>query len=109
MLYPPYSDICVIGFTGMEETPVRNASIKFLERLKELAASEYNELPLRVLGPSPAAINRVKGKFRYKIIMKCRRSSRLRELIDALLHEVGSSRDFKDIQTFVDMNPDNVL
>lgn len=109
MLYPPFSDICVIGFSGMEEAPVKNASLIFLERLKELAASDYSELPLRVLGPSPAAINRVKGRFRYKIIMKCRRSSRLRELLDALLHEVGVSRDFKDVQTFIDMNPDNVL
>ncbi len=109
MLYPPFSDICLVGFNGSTEAAVKKMSLKFLERLKQLASAEYPDVPLRVLGPSPALINRIKGKYRYKIIMKCRRSVRLRQMLDALLREFGSSRDYKDTAVYIDMNPDNVM
>jgi len=109
MLYPPFSDICLVGFSGGTEQIVKNMSLRFLERLKELASSDYPDVPLRVLGPSPAVINRIKGKYRYKIIMKCRRSARLRQMLDILLREFGASRDYKDTNIYIDMNPDNVL
>ncbi len=109
MLYPPYSDICVIGFSGGEDEAVKRATVTFLSTLKETAKEKYSDLPLRVLGPSPASIMRIKGRVRYKIIMKCRRSARLREMLDKLLREAGTSREYKDIQIFVDINPDNVL
>lgn len=109
MLYPPYSDICLIGFTGGEEGLVKHMSSAFAERLKELASTQYSELPLRMLGPSPAVINRIKGKFRYKIILKCRNSRRFRELMNNLLQEFGVLREYKDTQIFIDMNPDCIL
>lgn len=109
MLYPPFSDICMIGFVGIYEDVVRRMSQTFLRLLTERAESEYPDLPLRVLGPSPAAINRVKSKYRYRLIIKCRRSARFRELISSLLAETGAMKEFRTATVFADMNPDNVM
>lgn len=109
MLYPPFSDICLVGFNGGAEAAVKRMSVKFLERLKAIASEKFPDVPLRVLGPSPAVINRIKGKYRYKIIMKCRRSVRLREMLDLLLREFGASREYGDTAVYIDMNPDNVM
>lgn len=109
MLNPPFSDICMIGFVGGDEQKTKQMSVDFLEQLRYYSQNEYSELPLRVLGPSPASISRVMSKYRYKMLIKCRNCRRMRELVSNLLCELGGRREYKDVTAFADMNPDNVL
>ena len=109
MLYPPFADLCVVGFVGTAELLVREAANSFLSEFKSLAAAEYSELPLRVIGPSPAAILRVNQKFRYKLLIKCRGSSRFRQLLARLLVLHGQNKNFNGVTAYADMNPDNIL
>lgn len=109
MLYPPFADLCVVGFVGTAESPVKEAADSFLSAFKTLAAAEYSELPLRVIGPSPAAILRVNQKFRYKLLIKCRGSARFRQMLARLLVLHGQSKKFNGVTAYVDMNPDNIL
>ena len=109
MLYPPFSDICMVGFVGTDEKNVRSMARFFTDRLKAVAGSEYPGLPLRVLGPTPAMINRLMGRYRYKLLIKCRNSAPFRELLAGLLSEVGQRKEYKDSQAFIDMNPENVM
>ncbi|MEE8705134.1 MAG: primosomal protein N' [Oscillospiraceae bacterium] len=109
MLYPPFADICVIGFIGKNEQAVKKCSASFLERLQEIALSEYSELPLRVLSPSPASIPRVSDKYRYKLMIKCRNSKRFREMISRLLISFGKNHEFRGITVFAQINPCYVL
>ena len=109
MLYPPFVDICMIGFVGQQEGKVREASAAFLARLQELAGREYPSLPMRVLQPTPAAVVKVSGKYRYKILIKCRNSRELRELLSRLLTAFPQEHHFAGVSVFADMNPDSVL
>ena len=109
MLYPPFSDICVIGFVGRREDTVRNASERFLALLRESAGAEYHDLPLRVLNPSPALIGKVSNKYRYKIIIKCRNTKRFRRMISDLLVLFSGIREFCDVTAFSDLNPETIL
>lgn len=109
MLYPPFSDICMVGFVGAMDDMVRKMAFCFTDMLRERAKKDYPELPLRVLGPAPASITRIKGKVRYRLIIKCRNSARFRELLSSLLHDIGQSRAFGKTNAFADMNPDNIL
>ena len=109
MLYPPFSDLCMIGFVGTEEAKVRSASISFLTKLREMAQSDYPEQPLRVLNPSPAAVGRVSGKYRYKLIIKCRSNRKLREMISRLLVWFPSEKLNTGVTAFADLNPDSIL
>ncbi len=109
MLYPPFSDICVIGFVGTNEYKVHNASRSFVKHLSKLARSNYSDLPMRVLSPTPALISKVNNKYRYKIIIKCRNNLKFRTMISQLLVKFAEKREFSAVTVFADMNPENII
>ena len=109
MLYPPFVDILVIGFVGEKEPLVKQGANAFLHLLGSLAQQEYSGLPLRVLQPSPAAVARVSGKYRYKLLIKCRNSPRLREMVSRLLLQFASLREFQQVTAYADPNPYRIL
>ena len=109
MLYPPFSDICVVGFSGTREETVRDASQLFLLRFGEKAKEKYAAIPLRVLQPTPAFVAKVNNKYRYKLIVKCRNTSLFREFLGELLREFSAEKRFSSVSVFADMNPDTVL
>lgn len=58
LLYPPFSDICMIGFVGTDELKTANAARECTKLLCETARRDYPSLPLRVLGPTSATVKR---------------------------------------------------
>lgn len=104
MLYPPFADICLVGFVGVDRELTLKASNAFLEMFSELAQREYAELPIRILGPSPAAVIKVSNKFRYKLIIKCRNTHAFRDLLAAVLESYGNRREFSKVTAYADMN-----
>lgn len=109
MLYPPFSDICVVGFVGRNEEKVARASTEFFHLLCHTAEQEYADQPMRILRPSPATVGRVSNKYRYKLIMKCRNNKRIRRMIADLLVRFSSASSFSDVTVFSDMNPETIL
>lgn len=111
MIYPPYCDLCVLGFSGQDEQAVHIAAGKVLKLIRELTAEEYNEQKIIVLGPVPARVSKVGGKYRYRIIIKCKNSARLRAMISRILKTTGSSvgGEYKGITVYADMNPFSML
>lgn len=109
MLYPPFADICVVGFVGSDEKSTSHAASEFLRKLKDLAQNNYPDLPLRALGSSAASVVKVNNKYRYRLILKCRNSKNFREMMSSLLVWFGASRLARTVTAFVDMNPDTIL
>lgn len=109
LLYPPYVDLMVVGFVGGEDQLTRQAAERFLENLGGLARQEYPQLPLRVLRPSPAAVARIGGKYRYKLIIKCKNSARFREMMARLLAEFAGLREFQQVTACADPNPNKII
>lgn len=104
MLYPPFADICMVGFVSDSHASVIKASAQFARKFIAKAESEYNDIPLRVLGPSPAAIAKVSNKYRYKIIIKCRDDRRFRKLLSDSVKSFSNKSENKNVTTYVDMN-----
>lgn len=109
LLYPPFVDLLVVGFVGAQEQKTRSAAQAFLHLLEQMASGEYPELPLRVLRPSPAAVARVGGKYRYKIIVKCRNTVRFRQMTSRLLTAFAGIRAHQQVTAYADMNPTRIL
>ena len=104
MLYPPFADICLIGFVGENQALTLRAANAFLNSFVSLASSKYPNLPLRILGPSPALVVKVSNKFRYKFIVKCKNNREFRELLSTLLVEFGKNKEFSAVTAYADMN-----
>lgn len=109
LVYPPYCDLCVLGFSGLDELTVKVAANEVLNSLKSFTKDEYKDVQIIVLGPVPARVLRVSGKFRYRIIIKCRNSSRFREMISKILKQSGSDPKFKKVSLYAAMNPDTIF
>lgn len=109
MRYPPYADICLFGFVGREETPVKEAASRFLSLLYERLTGRFRGLPAIVLDPTPAAVSRVAGKWRYKLLMKMVNSARIREMIASLLTDFSKKPENKAVTVFADINPAGML
>ena len=109
MLYPPFSDIFVVGFVAEKESLASDASRRFLQIFRTRAQSKYPDLPLRILNPSPAAIVKVSEKYRYKLVIKCRFGRNFRSLVSESLEEFMNLREFAAVSVLTDCNPDSIL
>ena len=107
--YPPYCDLCVIGFSGLSKEKTLEMSKLFFDKLKKHITTDYNDLKMMILGPSPCNIPKVNNKYRFRLILKCKNSRRLRELVLKLLIETGNIGKYKNISVFADINPENII
>ncbi|MFA5659212.1 MAG: primosomal protein N', partial [Oscillospiraceae bacterium] len=106
LIYPPFCDLCVVGFSSLVESEVIKAADDFVVLMKEEIEKEGIHMPLRVLGPSKSAIGKINNKFRYRIIIKCRNSKELRGLISVLLIKASKQKSFTNVSLFADINGD---
>ena len=107
MIYPPFCDICVIGFSGDSESLTFKSANNFLNNLKSLHSEKYSDQNIIVLGPAIPKIAKLGGKYRVRIIIKCKNTKRTREMISVLLKDFLKSN--KEISIFADMNPEDII
>lgn len=110
MKYPPFADIGLFGFVGADEQAVKVAAVRFLEQLRQTAAQpQYEGMPLIVLDPTPAAVARVAGKYRYKLIVKLANTKLTRAFIAQLLTQFLTLPESKGVSVYADINPATIL
>ncbi len=71
MVLPPFCYFCLVSFVSKDEKAAKYNASQFCEILKQEIAN-YNNIPLRVIGPTPASIYKLNDKYRYKILIKCK-------------------------------------
>lgn len=104
MLYPPFCDIVVIGFTSLIDSECSRAAALFRDMLEQRRQQDCPDIPLQILGPARNVISKVNGRFRWRLILKCRNSSQLRRLVEQSLKAAGSDGAFRNVSFFADMN-----
>ncbi|MDR2526028.1 MAG: primosomal protein N' [Oscillospiraceae bacterium] len=111
LVYPPYCDFCLLGTAAATEPLARQGAKYLLEQLRRRTApgAAYADEKLMALGPMPARVGMLKGKYRWRLLIKCRNSPRLRGLISELLCAFGKESAFAQVSSYADMNPEAVL
>ncbi|WP_343252501.1 replication restart helicase PriA [Ligaoa zhengdingensis] len=109
MLYPPFCTLCAVGFTGLEEGAVRAGAQAFLRELTRTARQDYPALPLRVLGPTPGVVPKVGGKYRYKLIIKCKNTRDFRAMLAQVLIWFGRRPEGRKVSAYADLYFDGSL
>ncbi len=109
MVYPPYCDICVFGFTGSDEMRTRAGAQAFLERLKTLHGEQFSDLQIIVLGPIAPRLARVAGKYRFRVLLKGRNGRRFRAFVSTLLKDFAKQTAFsRSVTVTADLNPESI-
>ena len=73
--YPPCGHLVNLIFSGNTADQVNNAALRFGRRLLTLAEE------VEILGPSPCPLTRLRGKYRYQILLKSSTRPPLRDLL----------------------------
>ena len=104
--FPPFSDLFVLGVTGLEETAVLNACMKLRDGLdRALQQPPYQQGQYRLLGPAPAAVAKVNDRYRYRITLSARNSRAIRLLVAHLIRQAQSDKANRGLTIFADLNP----
>ncbi len=109
MIYPPYCDLCVIGINGSNEGAVKLSAVSLITALREMTGGAYKNEKIIVLGPAPARVAKVGGKFRYRIIIKCHNTKSFRQMISEVLINSETDPKFRNVTVYADINPDTIL
>lgn len=102
--YPPFTRICTIETKDESEQKARGALNDFYDILIKKEAS------LSISVPQPAMIARIKGKYRFKILIKSQKpldpsGKYLREAVLESFIEYNQRSKFSDIKPIIDMDP----
>lgn len=104
LLFPPFCDLCLVGFSSLVERSCEAASMKFLRLFMDEAKHEQTKLPLVALGPTKSGTGRLGGKFRYKLIIKCKNGKAFRSVMNRTIMKCYKDSDFYNVSFYVDIN-----
>ncbi len=110
LFYPPFSRLAIIRFDGNKEEDVAAFAKKTKELANSLLNPPYPSLTKRgggdvaVLGPTPAILSKLKGKYRWQMLLKGKSAKSLHEFIKNLL--TGLEKKSRDrVKLAVDVDP----
>ena len=105
MIYPPYCDIFMVVAASAERELAQSAAEEIKQNIIDRVNEQKNGIKLYILGPIPASVVKVNGKYRFRMLIKCRNSRDFREV----LRESINIKRKKDLSVYVDVNPETVL
>jgi primosomal protein N' (replication factor Y) len=83
--YPPFGRLGNVTLTGKDAEAVKAAATEVGSHLRAAAPKGW-----QVLGPSPAVLARVRGAYRWHVLLKAPRSARISRVVADALRRVGT-------------------
>ena len=102
-VYPPFVSLASILATGMDRKLTKDLAEKAGRWLRGPGALES----VTVLGPSPAPLSRIKGLYRWHLLLKARDPQVLRTVCRTLRSQLGPSDDSPRLS--IDLDPMTLL
>jgi primosomal protein N' (replication factor Y) len=99
--YPPFCDIIMIRFVGKNIGEIEKLSREVFDNLQKLV-DKTNTL---VYKPLPAPVDKIKNKYRWRIIIKGKVNSKLLNI----LYKAIEVKIKEDTSITVDINPNNMI
>ena len=103
--YPPFCDIIMFGISGETEEIVSKTAEKLYRNLKEQIEKE--QIIANVLKPLPAPIDKIKNRYRWRIIIKAKVNDKLIDIINECLYSKEILKN--NARIIADINPTNMM
>jgi primosomal protein N' (replication factor Y) len=102
--FPPFCDIAVLTLSAPDELSLQRGADKLMDKLKaELTALK---VPAKAYGPFEAPIYKTNGRYRLRVIVKCKLNKSLREVFSKIYIETTKSNDKNFLS--IDFNPSSI-
>ena len=100
--YPPYRRLVLLRVEGAERSDAMREAVHLARRLREAAPKDL----VMVLGPVPAAMPRLVGRWRFQILLKGQRSRDFRRWLAGVELSVPAR---KGVRLVVDVDPRHLM
>jgi len=107
LCFPPCCDLVMLTFSSESETMLWRAAQRVMEDFPPLREKFMPNEDLLVYGPFEAPVFRVDNRYRARVIIKCRVSDALNQILSELMVRTSVGTD-KTVRATVDFNPNGV-
>lgn len=99
---PPFGKILLIGGSSKNEEKLKNFMNNLQVNLKKLIVGD-----LKMLGPVPCIISKLKDNYRWQIIIKGEFDDKFSENVKDTLYQLNKSV-YNEVRVSIDINPNNM-
>lgn len=104
MVYPPFTNIFAIMFTGENEGYVKQCLSDLLYIMKH-----YNKNNMFThLGPTPAIVSKINNNYRWQLIVKCENEEKLRNYVLFCIEKLKQNVNLNKISIHLNLNPNYI-
>ena len=100
--YPPFCDIIMVRFSGKNLSEIQKVSNLVYKNISAIKNDNFT-----IYKPVPSPIDKIKNKYRWRIIIKCKLTSRIIDTINFALSDERIKK-CKDTSIVVDINPNTM-
>ncbi len=110
--YPPFAKLAMVRIEGEDPEAVSRVATSAAHALSR-AADAYRRTAspdiIRVLGPAPAPIERIKKRYRWQVMVKSENLTALRTALSAMQTSLARRARDSDVHLSVDIDPVRML
>ena len=116
--YPPFSHVAVLLLRGKDEKEVTDTAHTVRDQLEiwqtdqQVSTSEVSNIQepaVEILGPAPAPLSKIEGKFRWHLLLRSPAPEKIGQLLKRLSDEPPVTIKSKAIEFVIDIDPTNTL
>ena len=105
--YPPFCDIILVGISDTEEKKVIDKANKLYKRFKDKIYKE--NLQIALYKPVPSPIDKIKNRYRWRMIIKCIYNEKINKAIEEILDEDNKTSKNDNTRVIIEINPTNMM
>ncbi len=106
LIYPPFCEFINVVFTHMYYKTAKNTAQRFYKMLKDEIDKNGLSTHIIIYKPAEAPLARISNKYRYRLLLKTRYSTRLYEILHSIYNKL--SKDKNGAGIVIDVNPQNM-
>lgn len=101
---PPFGDVFTLTVLADKEYDAFCACKLLYEKAKYVAETEYSDLCVRILGPSPLSVLKLNNRYRYKIMICATNNRKMRDLVSRLIRDFAKDPQNRGMSIIPDIN-----
>jgi len=107
--YPPFGRLAMIRFSHTRPDAARRAAHLVGDALRPVLRARNLGRSLRMLGPSPAPLQRLAGRFRWRLILLAPEPRTLASVLDEIDPAIQRASRDRGVRLAVDVDPQSML
>ena len=104
--YPPFGRLAALRLSGINLDKLDSEANRLFSQLRQIKGRQ-GQKNLDLLGPVPAPLSQLKGRYRYRILIRAPRQDQIRRLLEPLLSSIEAPKS--GIRIAIDIDPVSML